>query len=82
MNKRDTVIFAGSASKNLTKKMATVLQFPLGAAEKRMFANSEFRLSIVDAVRDKACTVVQTTSRPAGDNPLELFFVDIYMPRI
>lgn len=75
MYKKSRLIFSGSASEKLTEKMSAVLQVPLGAVEKRAFANSEFRLRVVGAVRHKACTVVQTTSRPVGDNLLELFFL-------
>lgn len=75
MRKKDYVIFSGSTSKKLTKKMSGVLQLPLGTVEFCKFANSEFRLRVIDRVLNKICLVVQTTNRPVGNNLLELFFL-------
>lgn len=75
MNKKDYLIFPGSASKKLAKKMSGFLGSPLGNTEVSKFNNSEFKVRILSSVKNKNCIIVQTTSNPASDNLLELFFM-------
>ena len=75
VDKKKYIIFSGTASKELTKKLSVFLGLPLGIVEMDRFANSEFRVRIPTKVKNKSCIIVQTTNNPVSDNLLELFFL-------
>ncbi len=75
MNKKPYIIFFGSASTKLAKKLAVILKLPTGKKEIVRFANSEYRLRILTKVKDKNCIIVQSTCNPVNDNLMELFLL-------
>lgn len=71
------IIFGGSASTTLTRKICEYLKLSPGKADIGRFPDGETLIKIDEDVRGKDCFVVQSTSPPVNDNLMELLiFID------
>ncbi len=68
-------IFSGSANRPLAEKVCQLLEVKLSPLEIHVFPDGEKRVRVVDRVLDQQCVVIQSTSIPAADNYMELFFI-------
>lgn len=68
-------IFSGTANKDLAQKIADALHIPLSPLEIYVFPDEEKRVRVIDKIIDEDCVVVQSTSTPADQNYMELFFI-------
>jgi ribose-phosphate pyrophosphokinase len=68
-------VFSGSSNKPLAEKIARSLGAELSPIEIFVFPDEEKRIQIKAQVVDEDCVVVQTTSTPAAENYMELFFI-------
>lgn len=69
------VIFAGSGSPRLTRRICTYLDVPLGASETLKFSEGNLFPRILENVRGRRAYVVQSTVFPANDTFMELLFL-------
>ena len=65
-------LFAGNSNRPLVEKIASYLNVAISPAEIGRFADGEINVQIQENVRGKDCYVVQSTSRPANENLMEL----------
>lgn len=73
---RDIKLFTGSASIELTHKIAEAIKIPVGKSVVRRFSDGEMKIKIEENIRGRDVFVVQSTHPPA-DNLLELLlFLD------
>ena len=71
------VVFGGSASDDLTRKICQYLKIPQGKAGISRFPDGETLVKVEEDVRGKDCFVVQSTGPPVNDNVMELLiFID------
>jgi ribose-phosphate pyrophosphokinase len=71
------VVFGGSASDHLTRKICRYLKIPQGKATISRFPDGETLVKVEEDVRGKDCFVVQSTGPPVNDNVMELLiFID------
>lgn len=75
MDQRDPVILAGTASRQLGDAISQHAELHPGRVEIRKFADSETFVKILDNVRGADVFVVQSTSRPANENLMELLLL-------
>lgn len=68
-------IFSGSSNKPLAEKIAKELRIKLSPLEIHIFPDGEKRIRLLDSVVDQHTVVVQSTSTPADQNYMELFFI-------
>lgn len=68
-------IFAGTSNKPLAEKIALELGIPLSPLEIFTFPDGEKRVRVEERVVDEPCVVVQSTSNPASENYMGLFFI-------
>lgn len=68
-------LYSGTSSTALSKKVADLLQIPLGKSEIKVFDNSEVRVRTLGNTRDKTAIILQTTSNPTNSSLMELFFM-------
>lgn len=66
------LLFVGSASQELGKRIAKLNNFEIGKKEVVRFANSEVKVTILDEVDGQDVWVVQTTGNPTDNNIMEL----------
>ncbi len=72
----DIKLFAGSASVDLTQKIADTIKIPVGKSSVRRFSDGEMKIKIEENIRGRDVFVVQSTHPPA-DILLELMlFLD------
>jgi len=70
-------IFAGSASRELTRLICRYLRIEPGLASVSPFPDGEMFLKLNDDVRGMDCFIVQSTCPPVNDNLMELLiFID------
>ena len=71
------ILFSLSSSKKLAKKVADILNIPLGQSEIDNFSDGEFLVRTLDDVSDKIVYVIQSTSYPGAQTLMELLiFID------
>jgi ribose-phosphate pyrophosphokinase len=70
----DILIFGGSGSPKLTRKICEYLQLPPGAGEVLRFSDGNLFVRVQETVRGRHVYVVQSTAFPANDNFMELLF--------
>jgi len=71
------VIFGGSSSNALTRKLCDYLGVKMGSAITGLFPDGETLIKIEDDVRGKDCFIVQSTCPPVNDTLMELLiFID------
>ncbi|RJQ36271.1 ribose-phosphate pyrophosphokinase [Candidatus Microgenomates bacterium] len=68
-------IFSGSSNKALAEKIAKELQINVSSLEVHIFPDKEKRIRLLDSVVGQHTVVVQSTSTPADENYIELFFI-------
>lgn len=68
-------LYGGSASPELTGKIAEYLKVPVSGREVVAFPNENLFVKLHDSVRGKDCFVVQTTSAPVHRNLMELLIL-------
>ncbi len=69
------LIFSGSSNIPLANKIAKALGFTLQDLEIFIFPDGERRIRVLDKVLGADTFVVQSTSKPADENYMELFFI-------
>jgi ribose-phosphate pyrophosphokinase len=68
-------LYSGSASPELTGKIAEHLQVPVSGREVVAFPNENLFVKLHDSVRGKDCYIVQTTTTPVHRNLMELLIL-------
>jgi len=68
-------IFSGTSNKALAQKIAENLNTPLSDLEVFVFPDGEKRIRILDKVLGENVFIVQSTSAPADENYMQLFFI-------
>lgn len=68
-------VFAGSASKELSQRVATILGRDLGRVQLTTFSDGEIRVRFDETVRGKDIFLIQSTSNPADRNLMELMIM-------
>ncbi len=77
MSADEVLIFGGSGSPKLAKKIADYLGIPVARSETLRFSEGNLFVRILENVRGRHVYFVQSTAYPANDNFMELlFFVD------
>lgn len=69
------MIFTGNANPDLTNKIASHLQIPIGQANVGVFSDGESMVEILENVRGRDVFVVQSTCAPANNNLMELMIM-------
>jgi ribose-phosphate pyrophosphokinase len=70
-------LFALSGSKHLGLAIATALKVPLSPVDITKFADGEVLVKPLETVRNQSVYIVQSTSKPASENLMELMvFID------
>ena len=70
----DILIFGGSGSPTLTRKICEYLHVPQGAGEVLRFSDGNLFVRVKETVRGRRVYLVQSTVFPANDNFMELLF--------
>lgn len=73
--REEITIFSGNANIPLAQEICDYLSVPLGKAEVKRFSDGEVWVEIDENVRGKDVFVVQSTSRPANENLMELLIM-------
>ena len=71
----DFVVFSGNSNPELTKKICSYLNVPLGVATVTTFSDGEIRVEINENVRTRDVFIVQSTCRPVNENLVELLLM-------
>jgi len=66
------IVFAGTASLNLAKKIIAQENYLAGSKKNIYFGNSEQKVAIESEVNEKDCLIIQSTSNPTDKNLFEL----------
>jgi ribose-phosphate pyrophosphokinase len=74
-NHGELIIFGGSSSQELTRRICAYLGVEPGGVTISPFPDGETFIKLEDDVRGKDCFVVQSTSPPVNDNLMELLVV-------
>ncbi|MEI6047771.1 MAG: ribose-phosphate pyrophosphokinase [Bacteroidota bacterium] len=69
------IIFAGSGSSRLTKKICEYLNVQQGQCQLIRFSEGTLFVQIDENIRGKDVYIIQSTSNPANDNFMELLFM-------
>lgn len=72
---KDIVIFSGSASQTLTKRICANLSLPQGRVDSVKFANGETSIQVGTSVREKDVFICQTGAGAVNDNLIELLLI-------
>jgi ribose-phosphate pyrophosphokinase len=75
MKAGELVIFSGNSNKLLTEEICKELSIPMGKSTCKRFSDGEISVKIEDNVRGRDVFVVQSVSRPANDNLMELLLM-------
>jgi len=70
----EPLVFAGSASVELTRRICEHLGTPVGRSELLRFSEGTLFPRVLENVRGRSVYVVQSTAYPANDNFMELLF--------
>ena len=70
----DIMIFAGSASRQLSKRICDYLQIMPGKNETLKFSEGNIFVRVLENVRGRQVYLVQSSAFPANDNFMELLF--------
>ncbi len=66
------MLFTGNSNPELALQIASHLQVPMGKATVGRFSDGETMVELLENVRGRDVFVIQSTSRPANDNLMEL----------
>ncbi len=72
---RDIKVFAGNSNMHLAKNIAEYLGLPMGKSTVGLFSDGEISVDIHESVRGSDVFVVQSTSKPANRNLMELLIM-------
>ncbi|MCX7625496.1 MAG: ribose-phosphate pyrophosphokinase [Candidatus Sumerlaeaceae bacterium] len=72
---RPLIVFAGSASEELTRMICQTLGIPMGQIDIRRFSDGEIRVKINESVRGANCFVVQSCYTPVNEHLMELLLI-------
>jgi ribose-phosphate pyrophosphokinase len=70
----EMMIFGGSGSRELTRRICEYLGVPMAAGETLRFSEGNLFVRILENVRGRQVYLVQSTAFPANDNFMELLF--------
>jgi ribose-phosphate pyrophosphokinase len=70
----EMMIFGGSGSRELTRKICSYLGLPMAEGETLRFSEGNLFVRILENVRGRQVYLVQSTAYPANDNFMELLF--------
>ncbi len=68
-------VFHCNANKVLAKKIANILEIPVGDSQVGTFSNGEISVNINESVRGMDVFLIQSTSSPVNDNMMELLIM-------
>ncbi len=68
-------IFSGTSNPELANRIANYLSSPLGSVTVKRFSDGEIFVQIDENIRGRDIFVVQSTSKPANDNLMELMII-------
>ncbi|MBI2442717.1 MAG: ribose-phosphate pyrophosphokinase [Candidatus Levybacteria bacterium] len=68
-------LFAGSASFDLARHVASILRLKLGNIEHHLFPDGEQRVMLKESVVDEDVVIIQSTGMPTDRNYIELFLL-------
>ena len=71
----EIMLFSGSASHELTQRIAEHLDLPIGNALVSKFSDGETMVEINENVRGRDVFIVQSTCAPSNDNLMELILI-------
>lgn len=71
----EIMIFSGTASQELTQRVAEHLNLPIGKAIVGRFSDGETMVEIQDNVRGRDIFIIQSTCAPSNDNLMELILL-------
>ena len=71
----DLHLFSGTANPELARKMAEVLELPLGSVEIHRFAEGEIFVKYIQNIRGGDVFIVQPTCSPPNENLMELLIM-------
>ncbi|UCG30273.1 MAG: ribose-phosphate pyrophosphokinase [candidate division WOR-3 bacterium] len=74
--KRDIKLFSGSASQDLTKKIASAIRVPVSKCTITRFADGELKIKLEENIRGRDVFIVQSTHPPAEHILELLLFLD------
>jgi ribose-phosphate pyrophosphokinase len=74
MKADDMLVFGGSASAGLTRRICDYLKLPCGRGEVIRYADGNLFVRVLENVRGRHVYLVQSTAFPANDNFMELLF--------
>ncbi len=74
--KRDIKLFSGSASQDLTKKIASAIRVPVSKCTITRFADGELKVKLEENIRGRDVFIVQSTHPPAEHILELLLFLD------
>ncbi len=66
------MIFNGNANPELTRKISSYLEIPIGRATVGTFSDGETMVEILDSVRGRDVFIIQSTCAPTNNNLMEL----------
>ncbi len=75
MHGKDIKIFAGNASIELAKSIASCLNLELGKCEVSKFSDGEISVTFDETVRGSDVFLIQSTQNPVNDNIMELLIM-------
>jgi ribose-phosphate pyrophosphokinase len=70
----DLIVFGGSGSPQLARRICQYLQIPCGKGEVLKYADGNLFVRVLENVRGRHVYIVQSTAWPANDNFMELLF--------
>jgi ribose-phosphate pyrophosphokinase len=68
-------IFSGNSNLDLTRKICTHLDLPMGGAIVKTFSDGEIQIEIDENIRMRDVFIVQSTCSPVNDNLVELLLM-------
>ncbi|HEX8521173.1 MAG TPA: ribose-phosphate pyrophosphokinase [Tepidisphaeraceae bacterium] len=79
MTADEILIFGGTGSPSLTRRICDYLKLPIGRGEVIRYPDSNLFVRVLENVRGRHVYVVQSTAFPANDNFMELcFWIDAF----
>src|SRR3954453_10278319 len=74
MTSEDLLVFGGSGSPELSRRICEFLSLPLGRGEVIRYPDGNLFPRVLENVRGRNVYIVQSTAFPANDNFMELLF--------
>ncbi len=74
MTSEDLLVFGGSGSPQLSRRICNFLSLPIGRGEVIRYPDGNLFVRVLENVRGRHVYIVQSTAFPANDNFMELLF--------